>query len=102
MYTQSKYFNDYISLHGKLFSRKLEENVDQHSILSHISTTVILAKGGGWKNETKTEISQLHKFSSSMTLPRGYFISPDNFEWDRKIDMLEDWSNFFEGWEATI
>jgi hypothetical protein len=101
-YTQSKYFNDYLSLHGKLFARKLGESVDQNSIFKLISTTVILAKGGGWKHETKDEISQLSKFNSSMILPRSYFISPDNFDWDTKINIAEDWSKFFEGWEATI
>ena len=76
--------------------------MDENSIFRHLATTVVLAKGGGWKHESKEEVSQLSTFSSSMTLPRKYFISPDNFDWDRKMEISEDWSKFFEGWEAVI
>jgi hypothetical protein len=101
-YTQSAHFNSYLDLHRTLFSRKMEQHIDEHSIFSQLATTVVLAKGGGWKHESKEEVSQLSSFSTSMTLPRKYFISPDNFDWDRKMEIYEDWSNFFEGWEATI
>lgn len=101
-YTQSADFNSYLNLHRTLLARKMEQHIDENSIFSQLATTVVLAKGGGWKHESKEEVSQLSSFGTSMTLPRKYFISPDNFDWDRKMEISEDWSNFFEGWEATI
>lgn len=101
-YTQSADFNNYLNQHRSLFARKMEQHIDENSIFRQLATTVVLAKGGGWKHESKEEVSQLSTFSSTMTLPRKYFISPDNFDWDRKMEIYEDWSNFFEVWEVII
>ncbi|RZJ99945.1 MAG: hypothetical protein EOO46_21470 [Flavobacterium sp.] len=101
LHTQSSYFNTYMKSYQKHFERTINEGVDKNSIMRQLATTVVLAKGGGWKHAETGEVMQLSSIGTSMTLPRSYFVSPDNFEWDRMVDRLENWKNFLGEWEVT-
>ncbi|RYG53410.1 MAG: hypothetical protein EOO01_04415 [Chitinophagaceae bacterium] len=101
LHTQSAIFDNYIKSYQKHFERTINEGVDKNSIMRQLATTVVLAKGGGWQHAETGEVMQLSSFGTSMTLPRSYFVSPDNFEWDRMVDRLENWKNFLPGWEVT-
>ena len=94
LYNQASYMDAYMKTYGKLTSRSINEGVEKGSAFKYLATTVILAKGGGWKNKQTGKISQLGSIGLSMTLPRGYFVSPDNFEWDLHEERKENWENF--------
>ncbi|TCZ64635.1 hypothetical protein [Flaviaesturariibacter aridisoli] len=101
LYIQAANFNNYMESYQKHFERTINEGVDKNSIMRQLATTVILAKGGGWQHAETGEVMQLSSVGTSMTLPRSYFVSPDNFEWDRMVERLENWKNFLPEWEAT-
>lgn len=101
-YSESKQFNYFIRLYQHEFGRKLSKHVDKNSIFMQFASTVILAKGGGWKHPRTNEVSQLGKFESSFSLPRSYYVSPDNFEFERKLAIVENWSELFNEWEAIL
>ena len=101
-YTQaglvSKYNEDYFN---KL-NEGMQKTVNENSLLSSFATTVILAKGGGWKLDNRTEISKLSTFGTSFQLPRQYYISPDCFDFENRLWYLKNLKNEFKQWEATI
>lgn len=80
-HTHYKYFQQF----GELFSKKMQKTVEKdakkNSLLSFFgSNTIHLSKGGGWRIGPKREISQLGKIETSMAMPRGYFIYPNEYE----------------------
>lgn len=101
-YTQadlvSKYNEDYFNRLNEGFQKTVSEN----SVLSSFATTVILAKGGGWKLDNRTEISKLSTYGTSFQLPRQYYISPDSFDFENRLWYLKNWTTEFKQWEATI
>lgn len=102
VYTQSAYYNAFMSNYSKVFKRNLNKDINQKSITRYLANTVILAKGGGWQNNNTGEVTQLGKIESSFALPGSYFISPDNFEWSRNLERIQSWENFLKEWEAIL
>lgn len=102
LYTQAKYYNAFMSNYSKVLRRTINENVDKKSIVRQVATTVFLARGGGWKHQRTGEITQLGTVGTNISLPRSLFISPDNFEWDRRIKQMENWENFLPEWQVTL
>ncbi|MET0464180.1 MAG: hypothetical protein ABW007_13540 [Chitinophagaceae bacterium] len=102
-YVQSEMYNIYVNRYQKHIAETVDEQANRTSLLSlFVSNTIVLAKGGGWKHKTSDTVSQLSRFSTSMVLPRTYFISPDNFDFDRKLELFENWKMFLSKWEATL
>lgn len=87
----------YIKQFNELFSKKMRDTIEkgakEDSLLSFLGTnTVQLSKGGGWKFGNRKEISQLGKFGSSISMPRSYFINPNQFEMEKGMTMMTDWA----------
>jgi len=101
-YTQSTYLNSYLVGYKKELQRSMDESVEKNSIIKQLASTIILARGGGWKHEETGEITQLATFVNSYTLPPSYYLSPDNFQWDMRKEQNENWSKFLEEWEAIL
>ncbi|WP_336516458.1 hypothetical protein [Pollutibacter soli] len=97
-YTQQRFLNEYLKVYTKNLQQGVSENVDQKSQFLRFAKKVVVAKSGGWKNPGSGEITKLSTFSTKMTLPISYFISPDNYEWEKLIERTENWSNFFPEW----
>ena len=45
------------------------------------------------RNDSNKEISKLGSFGTSFSLPRSYFINPNEFEIIKAIEMRTDWTN---------
>lgn len=102
VYTQSELYNLYSENYGKSFNKNLSEGVEKKSVFMQFATTVVLAKGGGWKHEKHGKVEKLGKVSTSFQLPRSYFVSPEAFDWNFRTNYLESWNNKFKKWEAII
>lgn len=94
LYIQSGLLETFTKSHGKQFSRNMTEHVEKRSAFHQIAQHVAINKGGGWQSAQSDSVSKLFTVSASMSLPRSYFISPDNFEWKRRIDQMKNWKNF--------
>ena len=71
----------------------MQEGAERNSIFGQLGIgTVQLAKGGGWTFGEKKDISKLGSVRSSYSLPRGYFIYPDEFELYKDSEIKADWS----------
>ncbi|CEJ70096.1 hypothetical protein BN1195_02400 [Chryseobacterium oranimense G311] len=91
--THFKYINQFNELFSKKMSNTIEKSAREDSLLSIFGTnTVQLSKGGGWKFGDKKEISQLGKFGSSFSMPRSYFINPNQFDMEKGMIMMTDWT----------
>jgi hypothetical protein len=103
-YTQSKLMKEFDEIWRTKFNSSIQMSVNKGSIISQLATTIILAKGGGWKDEEDAngQIGQLSKVGASMTLPRQHSISPNKYDYEIKTWYIEDWTKDFEKWEATI
>ncbi|MNR12724.1 hypothetical protein D3C85_1290950 [compost metagenome] len=76
-------------------STSINKGARENSIMSVLGVnTVKLSKGGGWKFEDKDGISQLAKIETSMSLPRSYFINPNDFEMEIGLESKMDWGDF--------
>lgn len=87
-----------INLFNELFQKKMNESINkgvaENSLLGILGVnTVQLSKGGGWRFGTENKISQLGKFESSFTMPRSYFINPNEFELEKGFLNREDWND---------
>lgn len=87
-----------IQLFNELFSKKMNESINkgaaENSLLDILGVkTVQISKGGGWRFGTKNKISQLGKIESSFTMPRSYFINPNEFELEKVFLSREDWND---------
>ncbi len=87
-----------IKLFNELFSKKMNESINkgatENSLLGILGvSTIQLSKGGGWKFGAKNNISQLGKIESSFTMPRSYFINPNEFELEKGFLNTEDWND---------
>lgn len=88
----------YIKAFNESFSKNMSKSVGKgarnNSLISILGTsTVQLSKGGGWRFGAKKEISQLGRVGTSFTMPRGYFINPNNFELEKGILGRQDWKD---------
>ncbi|MFW0717389.1 hypothetical protein [Pedobacter sp. N23S346] len=103
-YTQSKLMKEFDEIWRAKFNSSIQKSVDKGSIISQLATTVILAKGGGWKQEDKvnSQIGQLSKIGASMVFPRQHSISPNKYDYEMRTWYIEDWTKDFKRWEATI
>lgn len=102
VYTQSELYTLHSTNYGKSFNKSLSENVHKGSIFMQFATTVILAKGGGWKHEKHSKVAKLGQVSTSFQLPRSYFISPESFDWNFRKHYIKNWKNILKKWEAII
>jgi hypothetical protein len=87
-----------IQLFNELFSKKMNESINkgatENSLLGILGVnTVQLSKGGGWRFGITNKISQLGKIESSFTMPRSYFINPNEFELEKGFLSREDWNH---------
>lgn len=81
-----------------LFQKKLRESLDgaekEHSFLGAFTgSTIILAKGGGWKVGNRNDIAPLSSFPLSFSMPRSYFINPNGFEIEKSTELRRDWTD---------
>jgi hypothetical protein len=102
IYTQSDLYTLFSNNYGKSFNKNLSEGVEKKSIFMQFATTIILAKGGGWKHEKKGKVEKLGQVSTSFQLPRSHFVNPESFDWEFRTNYFENWKNKFEKWEAVI
>jgi len=101
-YTQAKIFEVYQENFGENMSRSMEDSMGSRNSFLDMITTVILAKGGGWKHQGSDQISELGTISTSFQLPRLYYVAPERFDYDNRVGYLKNWKNAFDEWEATI
>jgi len=79
-------------LHFKNMSQSVQEGAQKDSIFGQLGVgTIQLAKGGGWIFGENKDISKLGSVRSSFSLPRGYFIYPDEFELYMDSEIKSDW-----------
>lgn len=88
-YSSNKILNDYDSWFNKK-ARKGIRGIEKTGFLA-FSTTIILAKGGGWKQEDEDEIRKLKKIETKTALPRSYFINPNRYEMEEFDESYKDW-----------
>lgn len=80
-------------LHFKNMSQSVQEGAEKDSIFGQLGIgTVQLAKGGGWIIGENRDISKLGSVRSSFSLPRGYFVYPDEFELYMDFEIKADWT----------
>src|SRR5690606_29579333 len=90
LYSQSKLYQEFNNLYFKNFGKQMEKTTDENSFMNFVST-VVLAKGGGWKTGDDRGISKLGKFQHRFTLPRNYFIDPIKFDLEEGQELMIDW-----------
>jgi hypothetical protein len=102
LYTQSELYTLHSTNYNKSFNKSFSENVHKGSTFLQFATTVILAKGGGWKHEKHSKVEKLGQVNTSFQLPRSYFISPESFDVNFRKNYIKNWKNILEKWEAII
>ncbi|REC42068.1 hypothetical protein [Chryseobacterium sp. 5_R23647] len=92
--THSKLINKYNDFFHKHMRETIDQGAKKDSLLSLLGTnTVQLSKGGGWRLAPDKEITQLSSFGSSFTMPRTYFIHPNQFDMEKGMIILNDWKD---------
>ena len=88
---ENKFINQYYFLHKKNNKEKYD-NVENNSssFLNHL-TTIVLAKGGGWKTNNSDKITELSKFEVSFRLSRSSMTNPLFYELEKSKDIFSDW-----------
>lgn len=99
-YTSFKYLSQFRKSEGKKM-RKIMDAQPKNGFLSMIDT-IQLMKGGGFKIGEKEGVSPLSTLTTSMSLPREYVVSPEQFDWERKILYNENWKGKFDLWAAIL
>ena len=101
-YTHHKLFSEFNRMYNKDFTQRMHENLKESEKKSFLSMVpkIQLAKGGGWKMPGKEDVAKLGSFESSFTLPRTYFMFPDQFEVQENEKIIEDWND--EDFEELI
>lgn len=92
LYTQHKIYMDYNKNHNRKLNRQINMGA-QDSMIFNFAKKIVLAKGGGWKHENNSHISELGNFSTSFSLPRVYFIAPEIFDYTFAQEISEDWND---------
>ncbi len=93
-YTHYKYINKFNELFSKKMNKSVGEGARENSLLSILgANTIQLSKGGGWRIGANKEISQLGKFGASFTMPRGYFVNPNEFELNKGFLIRQAWTD---------
>jgi hypothetical protein len=92
--THYKLINKYNDFFHKHMRETIDQGAKKNSLLSLLGTnTVQLSKGGGWRLAPDKEITQLSSFGSSFTMPRTYFIHPNQFDMEKGMIILNDWKD---------
>lgn len=94
-YTHSKYFRSFYKLQQKSFQQNIDEGSKKGSLTSLFSN-VMLGKGGGFRMRQNDKVQQLSKIEVKMSLPREYFIAPEAYDWNMKVEIINDWKNKFD------
>ncbi|HEX5153631.1 MAG TPA: hypothetical protein VFW07_19415 [Parafilimonas sp.] len=93
-FTHPKHINFYNKLFYTKMSQSVNKEVEKNSLISILAAdTIQLAKGGGWKISNRKEISKLGSVGTSFSLPRSYFINPNEYELRKGIEMKLDWDD---------
>ncbi|MCZ4696414.1 hypothetical protein DWB61_17260 [Ancylomarina euxinus] len=97
-FTQNRLFVEFNKNYNRRFSRQMQKSSEENSSFLNFCSKVTLLKGGGWKIDGRDEISKLSEISTSFSLPRMYFIRPENFDFETSVEMFTNWSetNFAE------
>ncbi|GEM_PF-6657443 len=93
-YTHSKYFRSFYRLQQNSFQQNIDEGSKKDSLRSLFSN-VMLGKGGGFRMGQTNKVQQLAKIEVKMSLPREYFIAPEAYDWNMKVEIINDWKNKF-------
>ena len=93
-YTHSKYFRSFYRLQQNSFQQNIDEGSKKNSLRSLFSN-VMLGKGGGFRMGQTDKVQQLAKIEVKMSLPREYFIAPEAYDWNMKVEIINDWKNKF-------
>ncbi|WP_285008835.1 hypothetical protein [Pedobacter faecalis] len=103
-YTQSKLMKEFNEIWNSKFNTSIQKGINKGSVISQLATTVILAKGGGWKQdgEVDSRIGKLSKIGASMVFPRQHSISPNKYDYEMRTWYIEDWTKDFKRWEAIV
>ena len=99
--TQYQFLKQYSYNQDRSWRENMDKNKDPNSI-SAMLTTVILAKGGGYKVNDSSKVSKLSMISTKMTIPREYIIAPELYDFQNGHRILENWKGKFDEWEAVI
>lgn len=92
--THFKHIKKFNDLFHKNMGRSIDQGAKENSFLSVLgASTVQLSKGGGYRFGTKKEIAQLGSFASSFTMPRSYFIDPNQYDMEIGMLIRQDWKN---------
>jgi hypothetical protein len=92
--TQLEHFLLFNSLFRKKFQKALHKSMKTHKgVLGLFSKNEIyLAKGGGYRMENNQPVSKLGKFSKAKSVPRSALYDPTNFDFNRLIVSMTNWS----------
>lgn len=92
--TQNKLFKEFNKHYNRSFSRTIEKGAKENSLMSILGKPVKLGKGGGWKISETEGIKKLGHIQTGMTLPRGMFIYPEQYDimcgLEQSIDRTEE------------
>lgn len=93
-HTHYKSIKKYNELFYKKMNKTVEKETRENSLLSILgANTIQLSKGGGWRIGAKKEISQLGQVGASFTMPRSYFVNPNEFELSKSFEIRQDWTD---------
>ncbi|HYD91729.1 MAG TPA: hypothetical protein VEA37_09620 [Flavobacterium sp.] len=91
--TQSNMIKIFDKLHGRTFSRSIDRGAKKNSLLSLLGKTLMMGKGGGWK-DSDGEIKKMGHIRTGMVLPRSFFIYPNEYNImcgvEQRIDRNEE------------
>ena len=91
-FTQNRLFVEFNKNYNRRFNRQMQKSSEENSSFLNFCSKVTLLKGGGWKIDGRDEISKLSEISTSFSLPRMFFIRPENFDFESSIEMFTDWN----------
>ncbi len=92
--THFKHIKKFNDLFHKNMGRSIDQGAREDSFLSVLgASTIQLSKGGGYLFGTKKEIAQLSSFGTSFTMPRSYFIDPNEYELEIGMIIRQDWND---------
>ncbi len=93
-HTHFKHINTFNNFFHKNMGKTINKGARENSFLSIIGTkTVQLSKGGGWRFGNNKEIGQLSSFGTSFTMPRSYFVDPNQYDMEKGVMIRQDWKD---------
>lgn len=103
-YNQSKYLQQYFQESRRKLSESLNKSVKENTLMSFLGdgNDIMLAKGGGFYISEENKVQPLSSIKTEMSLPREYYLAPERYDWEHRIQILENWKDTFTQWEAMI